>query len=288
MRRRVEQAVLGGQDVLFYIGLHQPHDASHFARCCVSIHRLLTRRAPVPCGDVLIDSGAFTKLAKHGCYPEPVEVYAAQLHRLWTAGVVRITAAVAQDYMCEPFMLARTGTTVAEHQRLTIERYDALLVALRELFGGPPPFQVMPVLQGFTPADYLEHLLAYGDRLTPGMWVGVGSVCKRQGDVAMIETLLSGIWGLRPDLRLHGFGVKLSALRSRLVRALLYSADSMAWSFSAASKAQVKVRELSRAAGRRVPTRVARRWWRRRGVVLPDANDWREAKRFEAQALTTA
>ena len=282
MRGDVEQALIAASGVLFYVGLHQPHDAAHFTRCCISIHRLETRKAAVPCGDVLIDSGAFTKLAKYGCYPEPVEVFAGQLHRLWTQGVVRITAAVAQDYMCEPFMLARTGLTVAEHQRLTIERYDALVAALRSLFGGPPPFQVMPVLQGFTPADYISHLEAYGDRLTPGMWVGVGSVCKRQGDIAMIETLLSGIWGMRSDLRLHGFGVKLSALRSPVVRALLYSADSMAWSFSAAQKCAVRVRELSRLAGRRVPTRVARRWWRRcRGVTLPDANDWREAKRFE-------
>lgn len=273
-------------DVLFYVGLHQPHDAAHFVRCCISIHRLLTRKAAVPCDEVLIDSGAFTKLAKHGCYPEPPGVYARQLHRLHTAGVVRIVAAVAQDYMCEPFMLERTGLTVAEHQRLTVERYDALVTVLTELFGGPPPFPIMPVLQGFTPGDYLTHLTMYGDRLTPGMWVGVGSVCKRQGSIETIETLLAGIWGVRPDLRLHGFGVKYTAMTSPLVRALLHSADSMAWSFSAAQKCASRVRELSRAAGRRVRTRVARRWWRRcRGVTLPDANDWREAKRFERKVL---
>jgi hypothetical protein len=37
----------------------------------------------------------------------------------------------------------------------------------------------------------------------------------------------------RPDLLLHGFGLKLAALQSQspTVRALLYSLDSMAWSF---------------------------------------------------------
>ena len=35
----------------------------------------------------------------------------------------------------------------------------------------------------------------------------------------------------RPDLRLHGFGVKTTALQSGLIQELLYTADSMAWSF---------------------------------------------------------
>ncbi|RYG87650.1 MAG: hypothetical protein EON59_06775 [Alphaproteobacteria bacterium] len=195
----------GGGSLKFFPGLHQPGDAKHFDRACISIHRLETRRKPVACPEVMIDSGAFTKLAKHGGYPEPVDVYAAQLYRLHTQGVVRIAVAAAQDYMCEPFMLARTGLTVADHQRLTIERYDALLSALHDLFDGPPPFPMMPVLQGFTVADYLRHLADYGDRLTPDMWVGVGSVCKRQGNVSAIEIILHAIKEVRPDLRLHGF-----------------------------------------------------------------------------------
>ena len=191
--------------MLFFTGLHQPGDAKHFARACISIHRLETRRKPVECESVFIDSGAFTKLAKHGCYPEPVEVYAAQLHRLHTQGVVQIAVASCQDYMCEPFMLAKTGLTVLDHQRLTIERYDALVTELDRLFDGVVPFEVLPVLQGFTIADYLRHIDMYGDRLTPGMWVGVGSVCKRQGRPAVIEDLLCSIKEVRPDLRLHGF-----------------------------------------------------------------------------------
>jgi hypothetical protein len=37
----------------------------------------------------------------------------------------------------------------------------------------------------------------------------------------------------RPDLRLHGFGLKKTALSNGTIRALLESADSMAWSFAA-------------------------------------------------------
>ena len=235
--------------VEFYPGLHQPADAKHFALACISIKRLWRRLKTVLCSNVLIDSGAFTELFLHGRYRHGVEEYAGELYRLWTKGVVQIRAAVAQDYMCEPFILAKTGLTIEEHQRLTIERYDALVAELERLFGGECPFHVMPVLQGFAPQDYVNHICMYGDRLKPGMWVGVGSVCKRQGDPRAIMRVLQAIAAERPDLLLHGFGVKITSLLHAGVRALLATADSMAWSFAA------------RKQGR-------------------NANDWREAQRL--------
>lgn len=228
--------------VKFYVGLHQPADARNFDCACISINRLRTRRKPVECPDVLVDSGAFTELMNHGCYRHGVEDYAAQLRRLHDDGVVHISAAVAQDYMCEPVMLERTGLTITDHQRLTIERYDALLAC-------DLPVTIMPVLQGFAPEDYQHHVRAYGDRLTPGMWVGVGSVCKRQGRPKAIDAVLGAVLEVRPDLRLHGFGVKFTSLSHPCVRSKLATADSMAWSFAA----------------------------RREGR---DANDWQEARRF--------
>ncbi|PAP94515.1 DUF7221 family queuine tRNA-ribosyltransferase-like protein [Mesorhizobium wenxiniae] len=212
--------------VCFFVGLHQPADAKHFDVACISINRLRGRKKPIDCGQVLVDSGAFTEIDRHGGYRHGVGEYANELRRLHAAGVVRIAAAVAQDYMCEPFMLAKTGLTVADHQRLTIERYDALMAC--EL-----PFPILPVLQGFDPRDYQDHVRAYGDRLTPGMWVGVGSVCKRNGAPDKIVGVLSAILAVRPDLRLHGFGIKQTSLLHPGVRELLDSADSMAWSFAA-------------------------------------------------------
>lgn len=217
----------------FFVGLHQPGDARRFVRACISIKRLWGRKKPLGDVEVLVDSGAFTELSLHGHYRHDVDVYAAELHRLWTAGVVRIVGAVAQDYMCEAFMLAKTGLTIADHQRLTIERYDALVAALERHFGGPPPFPVLPVLQGYSPADYVRHLVAYGSRLARGMWVGVGSVCKRNGSPELIASVLKAIARVRPDLLLHGFGVKVTALMHEVVRRLLATADSMAWSFAA-------------------------------------------------------
>lgn len=125
----------------------------------------------------------------------------------------------------------------------------------------------MPVLQGFTVREYVSHLDQYEDRLSRGMWVGVGSVCKRQGDIALIIDILSAIKERRPDLRLHGFGVKTTALWSPTIRRLLYSADSMAWSHAGRHADHKRIR-----AGNAAP----RSW---------SQNDWRRAEEFYQRIL---
>jgi hypothetical protein len=213
------------QVMMFFIGMHHPHNAAKVPAAFISAHALCRRKGAFPARRWVLDSGAFRTIELHGGYPRPVEEYAELIRRY--AGNGRLLAAVSQDYMCEPFMLARTGLTIADHQRLTIERYDALLGCDT---GGT---YIMPVLQGYAPQDYVEHIRQYGDRLKLRMWAGVGSVCKRNSNPAAIEAVLLAIYAERPDLRLHGFGIKLTALGSQLVRDLLFSADSMAWSFAA-------------------------------------------------------
>lgn len=210
----------------FYLGLHQPSDARHFVdgAVCISVNRLRPRRS-LTVGRWIIDSGAFSEIAEHGRYRSPVAEYAAEVRR-WV-GVGQLDACVAQDWMCEPFICARTGKTVAEHQALTSARYDELAA---ELSGQA---YVMPVLQGFAPSDYVRHLELYGGRFPRGMWVGVGSLCKRNGRPEQVLAVLEAIRSRRPDLRLHGFGVKLTALAHPGVSAALASANSMAWSFHA-------------------------------------------------------
>jgi hypothetical protein len=230
---------------IFYIGLHHPNDAAQFPQACLSINVLRRRKKQIACEAVLVDSGAFTELATYGRYRHEPSEYAEELRRLMRADVVNIEAAVSQDFMCEPFMLAKTGLTVADHQRLTIERYDALVAESL-------PFPIMPVLQGYRPEEYAAHIQAYGDRLKPGMWVGVGSVCKRNGNPEAVLAVLWAIHVVRPDLRLHGFGVKQTSLEHHGIRSLLYSADSMAWSFAArkAGRDQNSVEEAKSFAAR--------------------------------------
>jgi len=211
----------------FFVGLHQPSDAAHFDRCFVSVNRLWNRRSGFEVKQWMMDSGAFTELERYGCYrPErSVEAYAAQIRRWAACG--NLLAAVAQDYMCEPWMLKKTGLDVATHQRLTVERYDALIAQ------DTASTYILPVLQGYAPQDYVNHLKMYGKRLIEGAWVGVGSVCKRNSNPASIEAVLMAIRLARPDLKLHGFGVKLTALQNGFIRQSLDTADSMAWSFAA-------------------------------------------------------
>lgn len=238
---------------MFFVGLHHPSHARHFARCMVSVNRLWDRRSDFQVSEWMMDSGAFTEITTYGGYRYGVSAYAEQIRRWKRCGTLR--TAVSQDFMCEPFVLARTGKTVAEHQQLTIARYDALL---SEDAGVP----ILPVLQGYAPSQYVEHLQQYGSRLTPGMWVGVGSVCKRNADMGAIERVLAAITSERPDLRLHGFGLKTTALESAFVRDALWSADSMAWSFAERQKERERHR---RGLPKQGPSR---------------ANDWRAAAEF--------
>ena len=214
----------------FLVGVYHPHKAGHVARAFVSANALKKRRSAFPTNEWIMDSGAFTTIAQHGGYPESVDAYAAIIDRF--RGVGRLRRAVAQDFMCEPAMLERTGrghaSTVREHQAWTIDRY----VQLARLMDGARSL-IMPVLQGYAPKDYARHVRAYGSLLARGAWVGVGSVCKRQGNPSAIAAVLEAIHAERGDLRLHGFGVKLTALGDARVRDQLYSADSMAWSFAA-------------------------------------------------------
>jgi hypothetical protein len=227
--------------VRFFCGLHQPSDAQHFSAAFVSVNRLRNRKGPFQVGDWIMDSGAFTEISTHGRYRESVEEYAGQVRRWATNG--NLLAAVAQDWMCEPWIIERTGLSVAEHQWLTVKRYDALR---SEDTAG---VYIMPVLQGYAPEEYVAHIRQYGERLKTGAWVGVGSICKRNSNPRSVEAVLLAIKGERPDLQLHGFGLKATALRSALVFDLLHTADSMAWSYHA------------RKQGR-------------------NGNDWREAKRW--------
>lgn len=229
----------------FFVGLHQPSDAKHFDAAFISVNRIRNRKSLFAVGDWIMDSGAFTEISTHGRYRHSVEDYANQIKR-WR-GNGNLLAAVSQDYMCETFILTKTGLTIADHQRLTIERYDALLDCNTQV-------TIIPVLQGFAPGDYVDHIRQYGGRLAHGQWVGVGSICKRNGNIRAIEEVLLAIHHERPDLRLHGFGLKTTALSSGLVQELLYTADSMAWSFAA------------RISGR-------------------NGNDWREAKKW-SNAIT--
>jgi hypothetical protein len=219
-------------DFRFYVGVHHPRMAWPLTlrgfRVCLSANVLRGPGGEVPfvgCDEPwLLDSGAFTQVALRGGFEQSTGDYAAMIRRFAGTGLI---AASIQDYMCEPVALRATGLTVARHQALTLDRFDAIRDA------GTAGVHLLAVLQGRTPDDYRRHLDAYGTRIGLGAWVGVGSLCKRQGDPAVIAAILDAVLLDRPDLRLHGVGCKRTSLLDEAVRTRLATADSMAWSLAA-------------------------------------------------------
>lgn len=205
----------------FFIGLHHPGVAWPFRSSVISVNELRRRKRPFRVNDWILDSGAFSQISKHGQFLMSVENYAKQIEYWSQCG--RLLAAVSQDWMCEEFVLKKTAKTIREHQRLTVENYFALQ--------NTTEFYIMPVLQGYQPQHYVQHLEDYGELLKPNAWVGVGSVCKRNSNPDAVEDVLLAVKRVRPDLRLHGFGLKIEALERPTIRALLESSDSMAWSY---------------------------------------------------------
>ena len=188
----------------------------------ISINRIRERKSGFLVNDWILDSGAFTEISNFGRWRSEPEIYAEEINRWKTNG--KLLAAVTQDMMCEQFILDKTGLCVEAHQVITIERYKRI--------AGACDAYVMPVLQGFNPEDYARHLGMYGSILGFGQWVGVGSVCKRNSNPGEIEDVFAVIKSLRPDLKLHGFGIKTTALLNDQICDFLYSSDSMAWSFA--------------------------------------------------------
>lgn len=209
----------------FYLGTHRPHWLRLVSRPLFVSRRTLSRVKEPPRATCTwaLDSGGFSELSLFGAWQTPAEQYAAEVVR-WKDSIGRLSFAAIQDWMCEPFITAKTGLSVSEHQRRTV----ASLLRLREL---APSVPWLPVIQGYSLSSYFECVRCYervGVDLATFPRVGVGSICRRQSGEEAAEILreLSAC-----KFNLHGFGLKLSGLR--LSAAVLKSADSMAWSFNA-------------------------------------------------------
>lgn len=190
----------------------------------VSRRRLEKRRElPRARGPWALDSGGFTELSMHGRWTITVDEYVAQVRR-YVDFIGNLQWAAQMDLMCEPQILAKTGMTVEEHQRLTVENF-------LELRDKAPEVPWVPVLQGWSIGDYWRHEEAFrraGVELEKLPLVGVGTMCRRQGTTGA-GVILATLAASR--LRLHAFGLKLKGLT--LSSGYVVSADSLAWSYAA-------------------------------------------------------
>lgn len=209
----------------FFLGAHHANWLSVAKVPLFVSRRTLFERRHLPRAAAFwaLDSGGFTELSLHGAWTLSPREYVREIYR-YSEDIGMLDWAAPQDWMCEPAILRRTGLTVEQHQARTIANY----LELRAL---DPDLPIIPVLQGWSGGDYWRHAEAYeaaGVPLSSTPLVGIGSVCRRQNTVlagAVIATLCA------ERIALHGFGFKVSGLRSS--GHLLASADSMAWSLSA-------------------------------------------------------
>lgn len=229
----------------FYLGTHEPTwlGRSHVPLfvSAVRLRARCKRKLPRAACPWALDSGGFSVLDTLGHYPTTNREYAAEVRR-WSDEIGNLDWAAVQDWMCEERILARTGLTIAEHQRRTVESFTEL----RSLNTGVP---FVPVLQGYTLDDYRRCLELYdraGHDLRALPTVGIGSVCRRQTtDTQAAARIVHAL--AAEGLQLHAFGFKLDGLAA--CRSVLASADSLAWSDGARKEAQAERVRRRRQAG---------------------------------------
>lgn len=221
----------------FYLGTHRPNWLWIDTPPLMISRRQLASRSTANLtpgvGRWALDSGGFTELSMHGKWTLDTWEYVEQV-RTWDGRIGGLDWAAPQDWMCEPAVIeggafagqsfAGTGLSVREHQERTVANFLELRALAPEL-----PF--IPVVQGFTIAEYLRCVELYrgaGVDLAAEPLVGVGSVCRRQstGEIHDVFAALH-----QTGVRMHGFGVKSGGLR--LYGRYLTSADSLAWSYRA-------------------------------------------------------
>lgn len=220
------EANRGGERVNhFYLGAHHPSWLASFGSPLFVSRRSLYKRKTFPraIAGWGLDSSAFTEISMNGDYSFTARQYADEVNR-FADEIGNLRWASSMDYMCEPFILEKTGCTVLQHQKLTIDNY----LRLRDMDTRAP---IVPVLQGFEESDYLRHVEMYdraGVNLQSLPLVGLGSICRRQATGAVLSIIVALY---RLAINLHCFGLKLTGL----FRAHPYieSGDSMAWSYDA-------------------------------------------------------
>ena len=141
----------------FWLGTHE---TSWLGRTDVPLfvsHRRLAlrKRFPVALGPWALDSGGFTELNLHGRWVTTEADYVTAVRR-YSDEIGQLSWAAPMDWMCEPFVLAKTGETVLAHQQHTVDNFLRLRDAAPDL-----PF--VPVLQGWTLDDYRRCIDLYDE-----------------------------------------------------------------------------------------------------------------------------
>jgi hypothetical protein len=169
---------------MLYLGTHHPHWLARVDVPLFVSRRTLARYKTLPRarGRWALDSGGFTELSLYGEWRVSEAEYVAAARR-FAAEVGGLDWIAPMDWMCEPLIRARTGLSVAAHQERTVDNF----LRLRAL---APDLPIAPVVQGWTPFEYVRHAEQYGAsrasasaRCAGGRawrWPGRSSRCSRR------------------------------------------------------------------------------------------------------------
>lgn len=194
-------------------------------------------------GKWMLDSGAFTQISRFGKFLISEDEYVDIIKRHEDKNLV---CAATQDYMCEPDILKKTGKTIRQHIRMTVQRYFNILKKMRK---AGCRTMLLPVLQGIDAEDYMECLALYeegwwklqnqlgflyrfgGEEFARPHRIGIGSMCKRNGNPGEVEAILDKMEYDLANFHVHLFGFKTTGLNIKWeIASRIHSADSFAYS----------------------------------------------------------
>ncbi len=168
-----------------------------------------------------LDSAGFVAAQKYRGFPWSVEQYLNLVQSYswaWYAAMdMCVEPEIAGDQVSIMFRLAETCRMYSELGRAARDRGIA---------------EPMPVLQGWTPSQYLWC----ADRMPIAEWpplVGLGSMCRRHiyGKVGILAVLDALDRVMPKHVQFHTFGVKGPALAIIGRHPRIASTDSMAWDY---------------------------------------------------------
>lgn len=171
-----------------------------------------------PHREFLLDSGAFSLLSTMPDYPYSVHDYVEVARKL------EATHIAARDWPCEPF--GRIRVPVEERIRRTVDA-DAEILDYPDLNGCAP----LPVIQGWTPEQYVACIDAMKERGLIRDFMAVGSCCKRTSTAEVMAVARAVRTELPARVQLHFFGLKVTAFRQPGFARIAHSVDTGAWAF---------------------------------------------------------
>jgi hypothetical protein len=111
----------------FYLGTHQPNWLGHANVPLFVSHRRLANYVNLPRARTswALDSGGFSEISMYGEWRTDPAEYVTHVDR-YDYEIGNLDWAAPQDWMCEPWMVAKTGLSVRVHQERTVSNFVRL------------------------------------------------------------------------------------------------------------------------------------------------------------------